>query len=88
MKTTRNIDNKKQSPLLSEINAPIEISSVSPQTNREYADSIFRLLFKDKEKLTELYKSIKDDSETQKIKESDISLATLENALYKQFRDD
>lgn len=47
--------------------------------NRCYKDSVFTLLFKDKEKLIELYNAIEG---TQYSKETDVQINTLEKVLY------
>lgn len=54
-------------------------------TNRNYKDGVFTSLFSDEEKICELYNALKD---TDKYKASDIQIQTLENALYKLYKDD
>lgn len=54
-------------------------------TNRNYKDGVFTTLFNDKEKICELYSALKD---TDEYKSSDIQIQTLENAIYKLYKDD
>ncbi len=57
----------------------------SPQVNRAYKDSLFRMIFREKENLLSLYNAI---SGTNYDNPDELSVVTLENALYMNMKND
>lgn len=60
---------------------------MSKQVNRKYKDGVFRTLFKDKERMLELYNAV-SDSQYSPETANDIQVLTIENPLYLGIRND
>ena len=56
-----------------------------PHTNRKYKDTVFRMLFKEKENLLSLYNAVNGTNYTNV---DDLEITTLENAVYMNYKND
>lgn len=59
--------------------------TVVPKTNRNYKDTLFRMIFKDKEKLLNLFNAV---NHTQYGDAKDLEIKTLQNAIYMSLKND
>lgn len=60
-------------------------SNILAKAKREYKDSLFRMIFNDKEKLLELYNAVNDTHYTNA---EELQIVTLENAIYMNMKND
>ena len=63
----------------------IDDSVQRPKANREYKDTVFRMLFSDKKKLLELYNGMTQGNHTD---ENELEIVTLKNAVYMGIKND
>lgn len=60
-------------------------SKMLPRAKREYKDSLFRMIFNDKEKLLDLYNAVNNTHYTNA---EELQIVTLENAIYMNMKND
>lgn len=68
-------------PMNDHVQAPVRI----PESRRDYKDTLFRLLFRDRDRFLSLYNAVNGTSYDSP---EDLTVVTLENAVYMNMKND